>query len=322
MGIFSKPEVIILKESSDAKIYLDKLEELLPNTDSELHKKIQKEIAITKAGIAGEENVLFELKNSNMDMVILQDIYLETEDGLGAQIDFIVVTSKLVFLIECKNLFGNIEIDAKGNFIRTMEYGGKKHKEGIYSPITQNERHMEVLKEVKVEGKNLLLGAAMRGNFNKFYKSIVVLANPRTIVNDRYAKKVIKDQVLRSDQIINVLKKMNSESKEIRSSKKEMLAIAERLLCRNKDERKEYFTKYQELRDQIESEPIIDSASQGEVKKTVSAENEDKEKMVCPQCGSELVLRTAKKGTNVGQQFYGCTNFPNCRFILNLSKNV
>lgn len=31
-----------------------------------------------------------------------------------------------------------------------------------------------------------------------------------------------------------------------------------------------------------------------------------------------IILRTAKKGMNVGQQFYGCTNYPRCRFILNL----
>jgi len=35
----------------------------------------------------------------------------------------------------------------------------------------------------------------------------------------------------------------------------------------------------------------------------------------CPKCGSELVLRTAKSGVNVGREFYGCSNFPKCRFI-------
>lgn len=35
----------------------------------------------------------------------------------------------------------------------------------------------------------------------------------------------------------------------------------------------------------------------------------------CPRCGNELVLRTAKKGNNAGNQFYGCSNFPKCRYI-------
>lgn len=35
---------------------------------------------------------------------------------------------------------------------------------------------------------------------------------------------------------------------------------------------------------------------------------------ICPKCNSELVLRTVKKGENIGNQFYGCSNFPKCRF--------
>lgn len=33
----------------------------------------------------------------------------------------------------------------------------------------------------------------------------------------------------------------------------------------------------------------------------------------CPRCGSDLVLRIAKKGANVGSQFWGCSAFPKCR---------
>ena len=43
MGIFSKPEVIILKESNSAKKYLELLEELLPKTSEEIKSKIEKE---------------------------------------------------------------------------------------------------------------------------------------------------------------------------------------------------------------------------------------------------------------------------------------
>ena len=37
--------------------------------------------------------------------------------------------------------------------------------------------------------------------------------------------------------------------------------------------------------------------------------------MKCPNCGSELVLRTVKKGDNAGKQFYGCSAFPKCRYV-------
>lgn len=35
---------------------------------------------------------------------------------------------------------------------------------------------------------------------------------------------------------------------------------------------------------------------------------------VCPNCGSYLVERTAKKGPNAGSKFLGCKNYPRCRF--------
>jgi len=33
----------------------------------------------------------------------------------------------------------------------------------------------------------------------------------------------------------------------------------------------------------------------------------------CPKCGSAMVLRTSKRGGNVGQKFWGCSAFPKCR---------
>lgn len=33
----------------------------------------------------------------------------------------------------------------------------------------------------------------------------------------------------------------------------------------------------------------------------------------CPVCNSDMVLRTAKKGPNAGNQFYGCVRYPSCR---------
>jgi restriction system protein len=35
---------------------------------------------------------------------------------------------------------------------------------------------------------------------------------------------------------------------------------------------------------------------------------------ICPKCGSELVLRTAKNGPNSGSDFLGCKGYPRCRF--------
>jgi restriction system protein len=41
----------------------------------------------------------------------------------------------------------------------------------------------------------------------------------------------------------------------------------------------------------------------------------------CPKCGGSLVLRTAKTGANAGSQFYGCTKFPSCRYVVKVQPN-
>jgi len=35
---------------------------------------------------------------------------------------------------------------------------------------------------------------------------------------------------------------------------------------------------------------------------------------ICPRCKGKLVIRTAKKGAHAGTQFYGCSNYPMCKF--------
>ena len=59
----------------------------------------------------------------------------------------------------------------------------------------------------------------------------------------------------------------------------------------------------------VSSELDIDEAS-----KMVKNEKSLK----CPCCGGDLILRTAKKGTKTGQQFYGCSNYPKCRYVRNI----
>lgn len=35
----------------------------------------------------------------------------------------------------------------------------------------------------------------------------------------------------------------------------------------------------------------------------------------CPVCGSDMIMRTARRGVNAGKTFWGCSRFPNCRGI-------
>lgn len=40
----------------------------------------------------------------------------------------------------------------------------------------------------------------------------------------------------------------------------------------------------------------------------------DKAKPLCRECGHPMLIRTAKKGVNIGNRFMGCSDFPNCTY--------
>jgi len=168
MGIFDKMNgPVFLKESSDAAHQLEQLNRLYQNAAGNLKKQIELDMKLLSYGISGEETVAFDLKNSFMPMVVLHDLFLEHE-GLSAQIDYLVITKKKVFIIECKNLFGNLEVNSNGDFIRTIGFNGKVKKEGIYSPITQNQRHLDLLRKLRKDNKSNFLSKML---FDTFFES-------------------------------------------------------------------------------------------------------------------------------------------------------
>jgi len=49
-----------------------------------------------------------------------------------------------------------------------------------------------------------------------------------------------------------------------------------------------------------------------EVQKEPKPLNKKSDDTICPLCGVEMVLRTAKKGPKAGEKFWGCSAFPKC----------
>lgn len=42
------------------------------------------------------------------------------------------------------------------------------------------------------------------------------------------------------------------------------------------------------------------------------SDSSDVDTPACPACGTAMVLRTARKGSHAGEQFWGCTHYPDC----------
>ena len=221
-------EPVIYKGSNKAVEELNQIQEYLKeHNDKELEKKAR----LIQYGIDGEKNILFELKNSHFPMYVLHDVYMVNHD-LSAQIDYIIITPSMVYFIECKNLIGTIMIDAMGNFTREYTYNGKRIKEGIYSPITQSQRHLDLYKSLRAKRQGTVMKFIYDKTFSNNFKSLVVLANPKSILKSRYAPKEIKDKVIKADQLIDYIKK--HEQSAFRNQK-DMIELADIFLSYHQD---------------------------------------------------------------------------------------
>lgn len=322
MALFATPKPVVLKEGSTAEEQLRRMEAAKGTLGPRAEARLEKDLRLVRAGIEGERRILYELKNSHMDMFILQDLFLKHE-GLTAQIDFLVVTPQRNFVIECKNLVGNIEINSRGDFIRSFE-GGKR--EGIYSPITQNQRHLELIKALRKASRNTVANLVAGSSTDDVYRSLVVLANPKTILNDRYAKRDVKVQVIRADQLIETIKRINNEKgpgrdKTFRSVTQD---CAEWFLAQHKPREIDYLAKYRKEPEAEQAasrpEPLASNSSDsGSLATSAFAQSAtDEVTILCPKCGAPMVKRTARKGARAGKPFYGCSNYPTCRGVVNL----
>lgn len=221
----TKPEFV--KDLDETNLNLDKLVELSTRIHGDKKDEVEMEILLMKQGIAGEREVQFELKNSFIPMLCLHDIRIE-HDGLVAQLDFVIITKKFICVLETKKLNGDIEINSDGDFIRLIKnkYGKVIKKEGMYSPITQNERHISILRKMLIE--------------NKIIKSVpiissVIVASPKTIINKSYAPRKIQYELKKHDQIANFLKQqMEAFNDSFMITEKQMYEISNFLITNNK----------------------------------------------------------------------------------------
>jgi hypothetical protein len=214
---------IFIKDFSNDNTQLKDLENLFHRLkDGEKKDIIERDMMLLKYGISGESNVHYELKNSFMPMLCLHDVRIQHDDYV-AQLDFVVITNKFLAVLETKKLNGDITVNRDGDFIRTIRTRrGKEFKEGIYSPITQNTRHLKIVKDL----------LSQKLNINHIpLKSLVVIANPKSIINKDKCPNDIKHSLYKFDQVAKQLEYLQKDKKnEYDLDEKRMYSIAELLL--------------------------------------------------------------------------------------------
>ena len=164
---------------------------------------INYQILLYKIGEIGENKVLDELKYSFYPMHIFKDISINI-GAFQCQIDFVILTKKAMYLIECKNTKFNVKIDKTGSFYLINE--GKKNR--TFSVLNQIERQKMILEQLD-------LGVEI-----KEMHPIVVYANEETGIE-------IEDKdALRGIDVIN-LDRLNSLIREKEKDLKEIYTVEE-----------------------------------------------------------------------------------------------
>ena len=168
------------------------------------------QILLFKIGELGESKVLDELKYSFYPMNIIKDISINIGE-FHCQIDFLIITKKSIYLIECKNNGANLKIDSNGSFYLVKE--GKKNR--IFSVLNQIERQKMILEQLDfdVDIKNI--------------QPIIVYANEETGIE-------IEDEtILRGIDVIN-LDRLNSLIREKEEDLEEIYTEEEIEIIKNK----------------------------------------------------------------------------------------
>ncbi len=55
-----------------------------------------------------------------------------------------------------------------------------------------------------------------------------------------------------------------------------------------------------------------------EERQTNISKTPDKSVILCPKCGSPMILKVAKHGEYAGKKFWGCSNYPKCKYIISI----
>lgn len=139
---------MMLKQRDDKTIYLRQLEELSQVAGKEQKKHMERDLRMLRAGAKGEEEAAYLINfdyGSSDIMAVIHDLRIEV-GGRVAQIDHLLIHRTLnVFVLESKHFHAGVKISDNGEFLMWNQY--RRTYEGMASPLEQNERHIEVLKD-------------------------------------------------------------------------------------------------------------------------------------------------------------------------------
>lgn len=226
---------------------------------------------------------------------MLRNVYIPKGTGETSEIDLLYITKKGIFVIESKNysgwIFGN------GNDQYWTQSLPNKQKKRFYNPMKQNRTHIRWLLQY--------LGEDIRTY------SMIVFSERCELKQVNFHGKDI--WLCKRDELFGSIRYVWKHEPDVLSEEK-INVLAEKLaLLSNADE-----AVKQSHIDNINTRFHTDAVKEPQEQKVLPEKPEQSAEpdRICPRCGAALVLRTAKKGANAGNRFYGCSAFPKCRYMM------
>lgn len=223
---------------------------------------------------------------------VLRNIYIPKDKDETTEIDVVFISQKGIFVIESKNYSGWIFGDEKSS--RWTAMLPNKTKNSFYNPIRQNANHIKWLRKYLYDDIPLF--------------SVIVFSERCEL------KKVSVENpdihVIKRDRLYATVRDIWEKAEDILIDEK-VNAVYTRL---------EQLTHIDKAKKQAHVESInkkYTNADKPESAEVCEKPDKVEEPLLCPRCGGQLVLRVAKRGANSGNSFYGCTNYPKCRFVKN-----
>lgn len=246
-------------------------------------------------GRLGEYLTYKGLKSLKGDKRFLFNVYIPKDDGTFTEIDMIMLHESGIYVFESKNydgwIFGS---ETQKNWTQSLASGrGKTRKYTFLNPIIQNKVHVKWLQSYLHDNSNLPFYSYIVFSERCELKKITLTSSDHLVVKREDINQAVSAKASKSGSLL-------TQSK-IEALFKQLYPLTQVDSSIKASHIQNIQSKYHEpvsARTMIQSTPV-----QKETTK------------VCPRCGKNIVLRTAKKGANAGQQFYGCSNYPHCRYI-------
>ncbi len=181
----------MIKKKRQTPLTILKLEALLRRLPSNhpQRKNIEESLKKYYAGFRGEEAIDYYLNDLDEEpYFIFQDIRLPCKDGTFFQLDFLILTTFFVLIIEVKNITGILYFDRE--FHQLIRITSEK-EEAFHDPIIQVRKHVYQLYSWLENNKFPTVPIS----------SIIAISHPTTIIKTTPNHKEISDLVIHAAKI-------------------------------------------------------------------------------------------------------------------------